>query len=471
MRTETLAIVFTDLKGYTATTSQQTHKENAALLKQVERVVEPVVKAFNGRVVKSIGDAYMLVFRSPTEAVQCAMAVQDRLHQHNDAGGSEEERIQLRIAMNIGEVRVHRGDVFGEPVNIAARVEGVTPAGEIYLTEALYLTMNRSDTSIERVGDYELKGIPEPVTVYRAVSYAHDTENPTHDGASNERQQLPFAGLQLSRYQRLRWLRKVYQITWSLATLGVLGAAYLRYQPSSDFTHLVEQTRLAAENDKNPQAVFAAASQIPANALEERAQVRRYRRAAVAHLIASNDIETADLQVKRLLEEDPRDAEAHMMQGILHARHADIPAALHELEQALRLKPDFKRRPEVVEAVVRGYELAATREAADNLVRDVLQEASIDALAELVNSGKLRDRKARFTVADRLKQLGADDKVDWVELWITDLKSTSCKVRKTAIGQLLARSDVRAVGPLQKFARSKGCHASFAGRVADQLVK
>ena len=89
MRTETLAIVFTDIKGFTAATSSQTHKENAVMLRRIERLVAPVVRAYNGRVVKSIGDAYMIVFRSPTEAVRCATAVQDRLYQHNLASSTE----------------------------------------------------------------------------------------------------------------------------------------------------------------------------------------------------------------------------------------------------------------------------------------------------------------------------------------------------------------------------------------------
>ncbi|MEK7705712.1 MAG: adenylate/guanylate cyclase domain-containing protein, partial [Myxococcota bacterium] len=122
MRTETLTTVFTDIKGYTAATSAQTHQENARMLRRIERLIAPVVRAYNGRVIKSIGDAYMIVFRSPTEAVRCATAVQDRLHQYN-TNTRADQGIHIRISINVGEVRVHRGDVFGEPVNIAARIE------------------------------------------------------------------------------------------------------------------------------------------------------------------------------------------------------------------------------------------------------------------------------------------------------------------------------------------------------------
>ena len=77
---------------------------------------------------------------------------------------------EMRLAASLGEVRVARNDVFGEPVNIAARVESITPADEIYLSQAVYLTMNRSDIPSECVGEYELKGIAEPVTAYRRAS-------------------------------------------------------------------------------------------------------------------------------------------------------------------------------------------------------------------------------------------------------------------------------------------------------------
>ncbi|MCK5688692.1 adenylate/guanylate cyclase domain-containing protein, partial [Myxococcota bacterium] len=196
MRTETLAIVFTDIKGYTATTAKQSHEENAKLLKKAETVITPVVSSFDGRIIKSIGDAYMVVFRSPTEAVRCATAIQDKLFLAN-RNFAEDDQLHIRVAINVGEVRVQGGDVFGEPVNIAARVESVTPADEIYLSQAVYLTMNRSEIPCEHVGEFELKGITEPVTIYRVekknrdskesaqditISEASSTEAPPEDG-------------------------------------------------------------------------------------------------------------------------------------------------------------------------------------------------------------------------------------------------------------------------------------------------
>lgn len=171
MRTENLAIMFTDIKGYTERTGQQSHRETGALLRRHENLVVPIIQGFDGRVIKAIGDAFLVTFRSPTAAVLCGMTIQDQLHRHNHALPPEQQ-IHLRVAINVGEVLVSRGDVFGEPVNIASRVEGVTPANEVFLTEAAYLTMNRSEVSAESAGTFELKGIREPVKVYRVPPFA-----------------------------------------------------------------------------------------------------------------------------------------------------------------------------------------------------------------------------------------------------------------------------------------------------------
>ncbi len=476
MRTDTLAIVFTDLKGYTATTSSQSHQENARMLRRIERIVTPVVHGYDGKVIKSIGDAYMIVFRSPTEAVRCATAIQDRLHQHN-ANTSTDQAIHLRIAMNFGEIRVHRGDVFGEPVNIAARLEGITPADDVYLSEAIYLTMNRSEVATELVGDYELKGIPEPVTVYKVKKFIHleggEEEAATTDGERNDTALaagLPYGGLQLAHWQRLRWIRRAYQGMWVLAVLGILGAGYLRYRPSSDFSDLVTQARAAAEQGA-PQDVLAFAGQIPAEATEERAEVRRYRHKAVGMLLEEEEYDLAEAELEKLLAEDQRDAEALALRGLFYRKQGKLRASINNLESALKLNSHLGKRREIVEAVLDGYTDYNTRKTSEFLIDSIIDKAAIPIMAEKVNDPTFGDRAARKAVAARLEKLGAGHEVDWIMIYIDDLKSTSCKVRKAAIGKLSLEKDDRAVGPLYKVAESKGCGAQYAKSVAAQIVK
>jgi adenylate cyclase len=203
LKTANLAIVFTDIKGFTERTSRQTLEENQRLLKTHHDLLVPLFKAFGGRIIKSIGDAFLVTFESPTQAVLSGMAVQDRLWQYN-RGVQDAERLEVRVAINAGEVRVESNDVFGEPVNIASRVEGLAEAGEVFFTEAVYLIMNKAEVPSQEVGLFELKGIPGKIRVYRVPSAPYRVEKPAvvHllPGAETPiPEQPPFGNLALSR--------------------------------------------------------------------------------------------------------------------------------------------------------------------------------------------------------------------------------------------------------------------------------
>ena len=168
MRTANLAIVFTDIKGFTERTSKQTLEQNEKLLKTHNEMLAPLFKGLGGRIIKTIGDAFMVTFESPTNAVLAGLAVQDSLWTYNQTA-SAEEQLHVRVAINVGEVRLEGNDVFGEPVNIAARVEGVAEADEVTFTESVYLSMNRAEVPADELGHFELKGIPEKIRLYKAT--------------------------------------------------------------------------------------------------------------------------------------------------------------------------------------------------------------------------------------------------------------------------------------------------------------
>jgi class 3 adenylate cyclase len=495
MRTESLTIVFTDVKGYTAATSSQTHAENARMLRRIERSVAPVARAYGGRVVKSIGDSYLIAFRSPTEAVRCATAIQDRLHEHNRSRGAD-GAINVRIAMNVGEVRVHRGDVFGEPVNVAARIEGITPADDIYLSQAIYLTMNRSRLEVERVGEFELKGVPEPVTVYRAKRFARPGAGPGPAGAASGAEaagegpaappgatgevvgaaasapsdgELPFGGVELAHWRRMRWVRSAYVALWALVAVGVAGAAYLRYRPTADYDGLLGAMRHAVEQSR-PADALALAARIPPIATEERSRARRLRHQAVAQLVAAGDHDAARTEVAALLEENGRDAEALLLEALLLGRKSkELSGALASVAAALRLNPGLAGRPEVVQVVVQGYRDPAARRTAEQLVEAHLQQGAVPALSAALSNPAL-DLRTRTVIAHRLEKLGESQLVDWVALALDELRSTSCKARLNAIARLLAENDERAVAPLRRIAESRGCGAPQARRAVDAIL-
>lgn len=195
MRTENLAIVFVDIAGFTPRTSAQTRDETLRMLKRFDGIVRPLVRAYRGQVVKTIGDAYLLTFRSPTDALLCSMAVHDRIAE-TDAAADPCERFSIRAAVNAGDVRMEGSDVFGEAVNIASRIEGKAGPGEIYFSESVFLSMTRSEVPSAEVGYTELKGIADKVRLYRvprAVELQQVDNAPAASGS------LPFGGRGLDR--------------------------------------------------------------------------------------------------------------------------------------------------------------------------------------------------------------------------------------------------------------------------------
>lgn len=232
MKTQNLSIVFIDIVGFTPRTSSQTRDENEQMLRRFSDAVKPLVRAYKGNVIKTIGDAFLLTFHSPTDALLCCTAIHDRLTESNTEV-PDADRFEIRAAVNVGEVRVEGGDVFGEAVNIAARIEGQAGAGEIYFSEAVYLAMTRSEVPTEEVGYTELKGIPEKVRLYRvphagavgAYSLA-SRDDATPDKIAEEQSaivtteqnslapsSLPFAGLGLtpvrSKLSRPSWTNPI----------------------------------------------------------------------------------------------------------------------------------------------------------------------------------------------------------------------------------------------------------------------
>jgi class 3 adenylate cyclase len=165
-KTKNLTILLTDIKGFTDKTSHRSRADIQLLLDQHQKVVLPILEGKGGRLVKTMGDAFLMTFESPTDAVLAGVAVQWALWTYNK-DKAPDDRIEIRIAINQGEVNLSDNDVFGEPVNITARIEAVVEAGEVYFTEAVYLSMNKQEVPSSEVGLLQLKGIPEKVRVYK----------------------------------------------------------------------------------------------------------------------------------------------------------------------------------------------------------------------------------------------------------------------------------------------------------------
>jgi hypothetical protein len=136
------------------------------MLEKHKEIVLPVLEKRGGKLIKTIGDAFLMVFESPTDAVLSGVEVQDALLEYNH-GKTGDDRLDVRIAINVGEVNLTDDDVFGEPVNITARIEAIAEAGEVYFSEAVYLAMNKREVPTSEIGFRKLKGIADEIKLYK----------------------------------------------------------------------------------------------------------------------------------------------------------------------------------------------------------------------------------------------------------------------------------------------------------------
>ena len=161
MATRTLTVVFTDLSNYTDSVGRADREGLRDLIAKHERMVAPSVEARGGRIVKNLGDSYMALFESASDAaVACLELV--------NAIGSE-PGLSIRAAMATGDVEAIDGDAFGEAANLAARILSKTPSGEVWVSSTTRMCMNQTELAWENVGRFRLKGIAGEVPVYRLV--------------------------------------------------------------------------------------------------------------------------------------------------------------------------------------------------------------------------------------------------------------------------------------------------------------
>src|SRR6476620_6531241 len=162
------AIMFTDMVGYSAL-SQRDEKLAQELLEEHRRLLREIFPRFNGTEIKTIGDAFLVEFGSALEAAQCAIEIQRAIaHRNHDV--SAERGIELKIGVHIGDV-VHRaGDVYGDGVNIASRIEPLAGAGGICVSMDVERQIRYEvETRFEKLATTELKNISVPMDFFRIV--------------------------------------------------------------------------------------------------------------------------------------------------------------------------------------------------------------------------------------------------------------------------------------------------------------
>ncbi len=162
------AIMFTDIAGYSAL-GQKDERLALELLEEHRRLLRPIFGRFDGDEIKTIGDAFLIEFRSAVEAVKCAVEVQTALHERN-AARPPERRVLVRIGIHVGDIVFKEGDIFGDGVNVASRVQPLADPGGIRVTDQVFAQIrNKTDSPVVSLGPFRLKNIESPVEIFQVV--------------------------------------------------------------------------------------------------------------------------------------------------------------------------------------------------------------------------------------------------------------------------------------------------------------
>ncbi len=156
------AILFADIVGYSAM-MQENEEESVEKVNRFREVVELIAEELNGKIIQYYGDGSLLLFQSSTDAAEFAKLLQEDLQ--------NEPRIPVRVGIHMGDVLMHSGNIFGDVVNIAARIQSLAPVGGIYMSEMVYRNIaNKKELESVFVREEKLKNIKGPVRIYQLLT-------------------------------------------------------------------------------------------------------------------------------------------------------------------------------------------------------------------------------------------------------------------------------------------------------------
>lgn len=189
------AILFADIVGYTAI-MQENEEVAVEKVNRFREVVELIAEELNGKIIQYYGDGSLLLFNSATDAAEFAKLLQNDLQ--------NEPQVPVRVGIHMGDVLIHGGNIFGDVVNIASRIQSLAPVGGIYISEMVYRSIaNKKELESTFVREEKLKNVKDPVRIYEILtdssqpfSVAEEVSEPVSEVASaNSIAVLPFSNL------------------------------------------------------------------------------------------------------------------------------------------------------------------------------------------------------------------------------------------------------------------------------------
>jgi hypothetical protein len=204
--------MFTDVEESTHYWDCHGDVKGRLMIDHHNRLLTPVIKRYHGRIIKHIGDSIMVSFNTPASALKASIGIQQILEKQRSADGNF--RVKVRIGVHTGHALVEDNDVFGDAVNLAARVQSRAGGNEIYVSEKTASLLNKTAFGLAEVGSFHLKGIQREVTLYKCEWQ----KRPNLIGGVKQN-----AFIQLVRRQKLEVL------TYILAGLGIIYFLFIKY--------------------------------------------------------------------------------------------------------------------------------------------------------------------------------------------------------------------------------------------------
>ncbi|HLM91640.1 MAG TPA: adenylate/guanylate cyclase domain-containing protein [Thermoplasmata archaeon] len=187
------AIMFTDLVGYTSR-AQRDEPRTMRLLGEHRKIVRDVLVKFEGREVKTLGDGFLVEFGSALNATLCALELQQQSAEW--VGESREDRPQLRVALHMGDVLSEEGDILGDAVNVASRIESLVEPGGICVSGPVYEQVrNKVPCAFEKLPSVRLRGVDVPPEIYRVVTGADPSARDVRTAPPARIAVLPFSSI------------------------------------------------------------------------------------------------------------------------------------------------------------------------------------------------------------------------------------------------------------------------------------
>jgi len=172
IHSEVLTIMFVDLVGYTKTTTRLKREDISGLHDVFDTICAGVFDKYEGNVIKKMGDAFLVTFKSPTNALLAGVEFQNDFKRYNQHYKLKIP-LQIRVALHSGEVIIRDNDIYGDAVNTTSRIEGIVKAGDVVFSEAVYNNMNKNEIPFLFLGEKMFRGIRRPLKIFK-VKHEYD---------------------------------------------------------------------------------------------------------------------------------------------------------------------------------------------------------------------------------------------------------------------------------------------------------